>query len=107
MEWLSAAISAVAVVLVAVIEAAAARERKAHKEDRERTESRSAVRAEESRLSMEMMSANCALSLILAKKLSGMHTNGDVEEAMEKARAAQGEYSEFLQKIASRQLSKT
>ena len=45
---------------------------------------------EESRLAMELMYANCALSLTTAKKLAGMHTNGDVEEAMEAARSAGG-----------------
>lgn len=37
---------------------------------------------------MGLMSANCALALITAKKLAGMHTNGDVEEAMRAAKTA-------------------
>ena len=106
MEWIGPLISGVAVVLVAVIEGVAARERKHIKEDRERTERRATVRSEESRLSMELMAASCALSLVMAKKLTGQHTNGDVEEAMQKATTAQEEYAEFLRSVASRQVSK-
>ena len=106
MEWIGPLISGVAVVLVAVIEGMAARERKQIKEDRERTERRAAVRAEESRLSMELMAASCALSLVTAKKLAGMHTNGDVEAAMQQATDAQEEYAEFLRGVASKQVSK-
>ena len=50
--------------------------------------------------------ATCALSLVAAKKLAGMHTNGDVEEAMSSAREAQGQYQEFLQTQAANQVSK-
>lgn len=106
MEWIGPLISGAAVVLVAVIEAAAARERKSIREDRERTERRAAVRAEESRLSMDMMAATCALSLVMAKKLTGQHTNGDVEDAMEQAKDAQGEYADFLRSVTSKQVSK-
>ena len=67
MEWIGPLISGVAVVLVAVIEGMAARERKQIKEDRERTERRAAVRAEESRLSMELMAASCACLLYTSR----------------------------------------
>ena len=60
----------------------------------------------ESRLAMELMYANCALSLTTAKKLAGMHTNGDVEEAMEAARSAQEAYVDFVRDEAARNLSK-
>ena len=57
-----------------------------------RTEARAQRREKESRLAMELMYANCALSLTTAKKLAGMITNSDVEEAMEAARSAQEAY---------------
>ena len=63
-------------------------------------------REKESRLAMELMYANCALSLTTAKKLAGMHTNGDVEEAMEAARSAQEAYVDFVRDEAARNLSK-
>ena len=71
-----------------------------------RTEVRAARRERESRLAMDLMYANCALSLTTAKKLAGMHTNGDVEEAMEAARAAQEAYQDFARDEAARQFSK-
>lgn len=102
-----ATINAIALVLVAVIEAAAAWDRRQGRIERSRTEKRAARRAEESRLSMDLMSANCALALTTAKKLAGMHTNGDVEEAMTAAREAQIAYNDFLQRQAADQVSKT
>lgn len=101
-----AAITALAAVAVALIEAAAAWDRRQARAERRRTERRAARRAEESRLSMELMSANCALALTTAKKLAGMHTNGDVEEAMEAAKTAQERYVDFLQQQAAEQVAK-
>ncbi len=100
-----AGITALAAVLVALIEALAAWDRRQAKAERQRAERRGARRAEESRLSMDLMSANCALALTTAKKLAGMHTNGDVEEAMEAARGAQERYVDFLQQQAAEQVS--
>lgn len=77
-----AEVTALAAVLVAVIEALAAWDRRKARAAGARAEKRAARRAEESRLSMDLMSANCALALTTAKKLAGMHTNGDVEEAV-------------------------
>ena len=106
MDWVPSLISAVAVVLVALIESKSSRERKQYKEDRERAERRAAVRAEESQLSMEMMSANNKLTLVIAKKLNGQHTNGDVEEAMQAAVKAQKDYQMFLEETTARQVAK-
>lgn len=105
MDW-SVVISSVALVVVAIIEAAALREKKHAKQDKEKMEHRAVIRERESHLSMEMMSAACALSLVVAKKVTGMHTNGDVEEAMEKAKSAQSSYQSFLEETAARQLAK-
>lgn len=55
---------------------------------------------------MDLMYANCSLSLTTAKKLAGMHTNGDVEEAMEAARSAQEAYQDFARDEAAHQFSK-
>lgn len=70
------------------------------------SEIRAARREKESRLAMDLMYANCSLSLTTAKKLAGMHTNGDVEEAMEAARAAQEAYQDFARDEAAHQFSK-
>ena len=71
-----------------------------------RTEIRAQRREKESRLAMELMYANCALSLTTAKKLAGMHTNGDVEAAMKAARSAQDSYIDFAREEAARNFSK-
>ena len=63
-------------------------------------------REKESRLAMDLMYANCSCSLTTAKKLAGMHTNGDVEEAMEAARSAQEAYQDFARDEAAHQFSK-
>ena len=52
------------------------------------------------------MYANCALALTTAKKLAGQHTNGDVEEAMEAAEAAQTAYIDFVRSEAAHNVSK-
>ena len=105
MDW-GAVISAIALVAVAIIEAVAVKDRKNAKAEKERVERRAALREHESHLSMQMMSAACALALVTAKKVTGMHTNGDVEEAMDKAREAQANYQTFLEETAARQLAK-
>lgn len=101
-----ATINAIALVLVALIEAAAAWDRRQAKRERERAERRAARRAAESRLSMDLMSATCALALTTSKKLAGLHTNGDVEEAMEAAKTAQTAYQDFLRDQAAGQVAK-
>ena len=55
---------------------------------------------------MDLMYANCALALTTAKKLAGQHTNGDVEEAMEAAEAAQTAYIDFVRSEAAHNVSK-
>ena len=55
---------------------------------------------------MDLMYATCSLSLTTAKKLAGQHTNGDVEEAMEAAKEAQEQYTDFLQRQAANQVAK-
>ena len=84
---------------------AALAERRSRK-NANRSEVRAARREKESRLAMDLMYANCSLSLTTAKKLAGMHTNGDVEEAMEAARAAQEAYQDFARDEAAHQFSK-
>lgn len=71
-----------------------------------RAEARMARRERESHLSMDLMVANCALSLVIAKKMTGMHTNGDVEEAMEAAKAAREAYIDFVREEAAHNVSK-
>lgn len=112
-EVFSAVVSAAGAVLVAVIGGIFARDRvKAQKEkelaeqEKERVERRAAERAEESRLSMEMIAANSAVTLVIAKKVLDMHTNGDVERALHHFDEVQEDYNQFLRKVVARQVAK-
>lgn len=98
-EVICAVIAAASAVLVAVVE-------RRNKKQVDRTEKRAERRAMESRLAMDLMYANCSLALITAKKLANMHTNGDVEEAMDAADAAQKAYIGFVRDEAAKQFAK-
>lgn len=105
MEWIAPLISGIALVLVAVIETVAAAERGQAKQEKDRMERRARVRETESHLSMEFMTATCALALVTAQRVNGSQTtSSDVEEAMEKAVKAQGEYNEFVREVAACQV---
>lgn len=93
-EIVCTAITATAAIFVAIIE-------RRNLAQNKRIEQRAERRAMESRLSMDLMYANCALSLTTAKKLANMHTNGDVEEAMKAAEIAQKAYNDFVKDTAT------
>lgn len=98
-EVICALIAGAATVLAALTE-------RRNRISTKRAEVRASRREHESRLAMELMYANCALSLTTAKKLAGLHTNGDVEEAMEAAKTAQAAYQDFVRDEAAHQFSK-
>lgn len=98
-DVLCACIAAAAAVLSAKATATASKQTR-------RAEERAARRAKESRLAMELMYATCSLSLVCAKKLDGIHTNGDVKKAMEEAAAAQQAYMDFCQEQAAHNFAK-
>lgn len=93
-------------IIIAVIEIRGSSERKASKVDAERAERRASRRAEESRLSMELLSASCKLGVVTAKAVTNQHVNGDVEEAMQAAKEAQDNYDAFLHAVAAYQTVK-
>ena len=99
-------IPALAAVVVAVIEAIAAKERKQTKIEAEKANARAALRAEESRLSMQMMSATLQLSIVSANALINGHNNGNVERAKTAAENAMQEYEKFLQSVAAKEVAK-
>lgn len=98
-EVLCALIAGAAAVLAAGAEGRSRRSAR-------RAEARAARRATESRLAMDLMYANCSLSLTTAKKLAGQHTNGDVEEAMAAAEAARTAYIGFVRGEAAHNVAK-
>ena len=99
-------IPAAATVIVAVIEAIAAVDRKKTKKSRTEAEKQEALRTEEARLSMKMMSATLQLSVVTANALTGGHNNGNVEAARLAAETAQAEYEAFLQKVTAQEVAK-
>lgn len=104
---LIAAASAIAVAAIQKKASNAAHERdKKADEDRKRTEARAERRAKESRLSMDMMSATCELSVVTAIALRDHHTNGSLEPALVKAKAAQDEYQAFIMDEAAKAVAK-
>ena len=102
----TAIISGIFLVVVTLIEVFAAKDRKSAQREREKAQARAERREKESMLAMNLQSATCALALVTAKKMAGHHTNGDVEEAMEKAVLAQEEYHNFLQQLAAHEVNK-
>ena len=94
-------IPAIATIVVAIIEALAVKDRRDRKKENEELIKRSDIRKEESRLSMQMMSASLQLSVVTANALTGGHNNGNVEEARKSAQEAQKQYNEFLQRVSA------
>lgn len=114
MEIILAIISGSVALLIAVIEAFAARDRKRHQQDRERADQqhremseRAKIRAEESMIAMRLNNASCKLSLVTAKAVTNRKVNGDVEEAIESAIDAQEEYEAFLRRVAAQSVCRS
>lgn len=76
------------------------------KKDRARAEERAKIRAEESKLSMQMMDATLQLSIVTANAFTGGHNNGNVAQAKAAAEEARKEYVRFMADTAIRQFTK-
>lgn len=98
--------AAIATVLVALIEYAAAKDRRKTKAERKADELRDQERTEESRLSMKMMSATLQLSVVTSNALTGGHNNGNVERAKKAAEEAEKEYQAFLQRVTAQEINR-
>ncbi len=98
-EIIVAAIGAVALIAAAFIETANVRYRK-------RTEERAKRRERESRLNMELMSANIDLAYVTSLAVTGGHTNGNVEAAQKKAIEAKEKYEDFIRDEAAHAVAK-
>ncbi len=99
-------IPALAAIIVAIIEAIAAIDRKQTKKNQKAAEIQEQRRTEETRLSMKMMSATLQLSIVTANALTGGHNNGNVENAKTAAESAQAEYQAFLEKVTAQEVAK-
>jgi hypothetical protein len=105
-QYLEYIIPGICTAIVAIIEFRAARDRRKEEAEIERTKKQATRRAEESQLSMELMSANCKLAVVTAKALTNQKLNGDVEEAMEASRKAQEQYNAYIRREAAARTAK-
>lgn len=94
-----ALVSALATITVAVIETNNHRHRKREQERRERRE-------KETFLAMELQSATLDLAFVTSLAVTGGHTNGNVEEAQQKAKEAQQAYRRFLREETAHAVAK-
>ncbi len=92
-------IPALAAIIVAIIEVRGAK-------DRKRAEERAKRRAQESRLSMDMLFSTSEMCDVLCNALQGGKTNGNVEAARSTAKDARDAYRNFLREQAATQVSK-
>lgn len=99
-------ISGVAIVLVAIIEALSARERKKTKADQKRLEERYKRRQELERLEMDVILAQSELLNIMSIAITGGRTNGNVEVAQVKLTQATDAYQGFIRDEASKAATK-
>lgn len=106
MDYVKEIISAAGIIIVAVIEATAARDRKKADADRKEILERSKIRAEESKLSMSLQCSTCELSLETAKALRDGHTNGTMDKRVSDAEAALEAYNKFIKNEAAEAVSK-
>lgn len=99
-------ISAAAIIIVAAIEALAAKDRRATKKLVEESRVRSQRRERESRLSMDLMYATCGLSIDTARALREGHTNGTLAGDLDQAKSAMGAYDAFIRQEAAHAVAK-
>ena len=74
-------------------------------EEAAKVEKRAALRAEESRLAMRLMSANTSLAIATGMAVKEGKTNGKMDAALVEAANAQGDYFKFINSVASTQMA--
>ena len=90
---------------VAIIAWLLDRESKKRKAESDKLDKRAEIRVEESRLSMNLMSAIAKLTSVTAVAMKEGHTNGKMDRALADVEKAQGEYYNFINRIASKQMT--
>ena len=103
---ITAILSPVALILVALIEMRASKDRKVDQVYKSKTERRERQRAEESRLGMQMMDASLELGVATALAVEQGKMNGEMHSARESAAEARCEYRALIQKLASDEIAK-
>ena len=91
--------------MVAIIGGYFARDAKKKKAYYERQDKRAHRRAQESRMAMELASANVGLSIVTATAVRDGKTNGIMEAALKNASEANHTYNAFLLGIAAEEVA--
>ena len=99
-------ISALSAVLVAVFTGLFARDSRRRKSRDDEQDARAKIRAQESRLSMQLMSANVKLGIATALAVEQKKFNGEMKEARESADKAQKAYWDFITSTAAEEITK-
>lgn len=99
-EFLGICVSSLATVVCAVIAYQGKLEAKTAKEERDRAEKRATRRLQESRLSLKLLNANCALTVGTALAVKRGHANGELDDGLKQVAEAQKEYNDFIQAVA-------
>ena len=92
--------------VVAVIGGLFARDSKSRKRQLDDADVRASLRAEESRLSMKLISADMSLTMATARAVRDGKTNGEMSGALEVAERAQHDYYGFVNAIAAKHITK-
>jgi hypothetical protein len=102
---LIAVVGGIQAVIVAVVGGLFHIESRRHKKRDENAEARAKIRAEESRLSMKLMSANASLTIATAIAVREGKTNGKMTAALSEAEKARDEYYGFINRVAADQMT--
>jgi hypothetical protein len=92
-------------VIVAIIGGIFAREQRRRKGADKRVEERAELRAQESRLSMALMSAAVKLGIATALAVEEGKANGEMADAKTAAASAQKDYYDFINGVAASKIT--
>jgi hypothetical protein len=98
-------IGALQAIALAFIGRMFARDSKKRLQAIERAEVRATLRAEESRQTMQLMSASVHLGVMTATAIMEGKNNGGMNEALKNAKDTQQSYYNFIREAAAKQLS--
>lgn len=80
-------------------------EHKAAEKSRKETEERAEERRKESLLSLQLMNANCSLTVGTAMAIKRGTCNGEMEQGLKDVQEAMKNYREFHEKLANKRLN--
>lgn len=103
---INALISAASAICVAILTGLFARDSRRRKAADDDQKAHAQMRAKESRLSMQLMSASVKLGIATAMAVEQQKFNGEMKDARESADRAQKAYWEFINNTAADEVTK-